>query len=240
MDIKADPEVVQPQCVVGEGTSLVSGYLTVVPTEHVTYSITGSTDNKVAVNLTNVGAKTELEPGKYTVTAMAGEGFVLKGEHAGPWERTITAMTGECGQLGTFAPIPTGVTGTNQACTTGAATNGTGTITVGRVGNADFFGVGIDYFINGTKVTSQTTVVAAGTYKVTAVPDPNGDASIQDGDLAAWTITIAAPSTSCGELTTLAFTGVSGNMGGMVIIALFLLLGGAGLYAASRFRNRES
>ena len=230
----------QPQCVVGDGTSPVSGYITVVPTEHVTYSVTGSTDDKVVVNLTKLGSKTELAPGKYTVTATAGEGFVLTGEHAGPWKRTITAITGDCGQLGTLAPIPTGVTSTNQVCTTGGATNGTGTITVGRVENADFFGVGIDYFINGTKVTSQTTVVAAGTYKVTAASDPNGDASIQDGDLAAWTVTIAAPSASCGELTTLAFTGVSGNMGGIVVIALFLLLGGAGVYTASRFRNRES
>ncbi|MEO6943227.1 MAG: hypothetical protein ABI053_00770 [Lacisediminihabitans sp.] len=236
--IATDPEVVQPQCVIGEGDATVnSGYITIAVTPNVKYSITGTTDDNVAVNLTDVGAQTELAPGTYTVSATADSGYVLA-ENDGPWIRTITAFEGNC-DLVTLAPIPTAVTSTDQVCTTGDATGGT--ITVGQVigegGSTDFFGAGVDYFINGTKVTSKTTTVPAGTYKVTAVADPAGDASV-DGE-SAWTITVAAPA-SCPQLTTLAFTGVDGNMSGMLIIALFLLLGGAGAVTASRLRSRES
>jgi hypothetical protein len=235
--IETDPEAVQPICVVGDDSAdVLSGYITVAVTDHVKYSITGTTDDNVAVNLADVGAKTDVAPGSYTVTAVADPGYVLA-ENDGPtWKLTVSAFEGDC-QLITLAPVPTGVTSTNQVCTTGNATGGT--ITVGHVDDADFFNVGIDYFINDTKVTSQTTTVPAGTYTVTAVADPNGDASVQDGYPSEWTITVAAPAADCAQLKTLAFTGADGNMGGMLIIALFLLLGGAGVYTASRLRSRE-
>ena len=86
-------------------------------------------------------------------------------------------------------------------------------------------------------MTSVTTAKAPGTYHVTATVDNPLDSI--DGD-SSWTITIAAPSADCAQLKTLAFTGADGSMGGMLIIALFLLLGGAGVYTASRFRSRES
>ena len=238
VSIETDPKVVSQVCIANEiETTLASAYITVALTDHVTYSITGTTDDNVAVNIPTVDkTKTELAPGSYTVTATAAQGWVLTGKDVGPWPLTVDPYDGVCQQGPTLAPIPTGVTSTNQVCTVGNATGGT--ITVGHVDDADFFNVGIDYFINGTKVTSQTTTVAAGTYKVTAVADPNGDASV-DGE-SAWTITIASPSAACGDLKTLAFTGADGSMGGMLIVALFLLLGGAGVYTASRFRSRES
>ncbi len=236
VSIETDPAAVQPQCVVGDGGSiLASGYITVAVTDHVTYSITGTTDSNTAVNLPKVGAKTELLPGHYTVTAVADPGYTLS--NGGPWNLTISAFTGNC-QLQTFAPIPTNATGTNQVCTAGSASGGT--ITVGYVDEADFFNVGIDYFINGTKVTARTTTVPAGTYTVTAVADPASDASIQEGYPSEWTITVAAPSAECAQLKTLAFTGADGNVGTMMIIGLLLLLMGTGAYTASRLRSRES
>jgi len=233
--LATDPEVA-PQTCVNEET-LTSGYITVAVTDHVTYSIVGTSQGST-VNIADASAKTLLVPGDYLVTATADPGFVLAAGHTGPWALTVNAYDGVCQQSTTLAPIPTGVTYTNQVCTAGTA--GGGTITVGHVEEADFFNIGIDYFINGTKVTSQTTTVPAGTYTVTASPTPGGDASIRDGDQNSWTITIASPSTSCGDLKTLAFTGADGSMGGMLIIALFLLLGGAGVYTASRYRSRES
>ena len=233
--ITADPAVVQPQCINGNGTTLVSGYITVTVTDHVTYSITGTTDGNAAVSLNNVGARTDLAPGHYTVKATADVGFALAGVHVGPWDMTITAYAGDCGQIPTLAFLPSAVSSANPVCTAGGMTEGS--ITVAQANGTNEFGKGISYFIDGVKVTSITTAKAPGTYHVTASVDDPLDSI--DGD-SAWTITIASPSASCGQLTTLAFTGADGTASARLIIALFLLLCGAGAYTASRLRMRES
>ncbi|MEO7122090.1 MAG: hypothetical protein ABI400_03020, partial [Lacisediminihabitans sp.] len=241
LSIPADPTS-SPQVCDGKHET-ASGSITVSATDHATYSIKG-TDEGSDVSLSNVSGATPLIPGHYAVTATADEGFTLteNGQSLGvthTWNLTVQASTLDCVQ--TLAPIPTAVTSTNQVCT--AATTTAGTITVGQVvdetGVTDFFGAGVNYFINGKQVTSATTKVTPGTYTVTAVADPTTDASIQDGALSSWTVTIAAPSTSCGQLTTLAFTGVGGDTSVMLIMALLLLLAGAGVLTASRLRTRQ-
>jgi hypothetical protein len=231
--IVTDPEVVSQTCV--NETTLTSGYITVAVTDHVKYSIVGTSEGST-VNIADASAKTLLVPGDYTVSATADAGFVLAGEHVGPWHLTVNAFDGVCSQGPTLASLPTAVSSTNQVCSAGVATGGS--ITVAQIGgNDNQFAQGVSYFIDGVKVTSVTTVKASGTYHVTATVDNPQDTI--DGD-SSWTITVAAPSTDCAQLKTLAFTGADGSMGGMLIFALFLLLGGAGVYTASRFRSRES
>src|SRR6185312_856905 len=158
-------------------------------------------------------------PGHYTVKATADVGFALAGVHVGPWDMTITAYAGDCGQIPTLAFLPSAVSSANPVCTAGGMTEGS--ITVAQANGTNEFGKGISYFIDGVKVTSITTAKAPGTYHVTASVDDPLDSI--DGD-SAWTITIASPSASCGQLTTLAFTGADGTASARLIIALFLLL----------------
>jgi hypothetical protein len=229
--LATDPEVA-PQTCVNEAT-LTSGYITVAVTDHVTYSIVGTSAGST-VNIADASAKTLLVPGNYLVTATADPGFVLS-ENDGPtWNLTVSAYDGVCEQITTHAFLPSAVSYTNQVCSAGVATGGS--ITVAQI-DGNQFGKGLSYFIDGVKVTSVTTAKAPGTYHVTATVDNPQDTI--DGE-SSWTITVAAPSTDCAQLKTLAFTGADGSMGGMLIFALFLLLGGAGVYTASRLRSRES
>jgi len=142
-------------------------------------------------------------------------------------------------QLTTHAQLLTAVTSTNEVCSPSGTATG-GAITVAQVddgtGITDMFGQGVSYFIDGVKVTSATTPKAAGTYHVTATADdPVNDVIV---GASSWTITIASAAQACGQLTTLPFTGVSGNPIGILLIALLLLVAGTGVYTASRIRPR--
>jgi len=143
-------------------------------------------------------------------------------------------------QLTTHAELLTAVTSTNEICSTSGAATG-GSITVAQVddgtGISDLFATGgVTYFIDGVQVTSATTPKAAGTYHVTATADdPVNDVIV---GASSWTITIASAAQACGQLTTLPFTGVSGNPIGILLIALLLLVAGTGVYTASRIRPR--
>ena len=141
--------------------------------------------------------------------------------------------------LEVHAQLLTAVTSTNEVCSPSGTATG-GAITVAQVddgtGITDMFGQGVSYFIDGVKVTSATTPKAAGTYHVTATADdPVNDVIV---GASSWTITIASAAQACGQLTTLPFTGVSGNPIGILLIALLLLVAGTGVYTASRIRPR--
>ncbi|MDQ1553494.1 MAG: hypothetical protein QOK46_572, partial [Microbacteriaceae bacterium] len=122
---------------------------------------------------------------------------------------------------------------TNQVCNAGSTTSGF----ISVVFFADDPSA-VQYFIGDRELTTANTAVAPGTYTVTAVPrDPNDTI---DGT-STWTLTVAAVGTVCGELTTLAFTGVNGNnLGGMLMLGMFLLIGGAGVYTSTRVRIRKN
>jgi hypothetical protein len=189
------------------------------------------------------GVKTA--PGTYkvttaqTVNVTAEPASSLWGFPAGAttaWPLTFTTPK-DC-QLTTHAQLLTAVTSTNETC--GTATGGS--ITVAQVddgtGPSDLFATGgVTYFIDGVQVTSATTPKAAGTYHVTATADdPVNDTIV---GASSWTITIATAAEACGQLTTLPFTGVSGNPIGILMIALLLLLAGTGVYTASRLKTRS-
>jgi hypothetical protein len=139
--------------------------------------------------------------------------------------------------LTTLAQLPTAAIATDQTCSAGT-TNG-GSITVGHIidstGEYDLFNSGVTYFIDGVKVTSQTTPKAPGSYHVTATVDDPADSLLGANE---WFLTIGAAAQACGQLTTLPFTGVSGNPIGILLLALLLLIAGTGVYTASRLKPR--
>lgn len=145
------------------------------------------------------------------------------------WPLVFTAPL-DC--IPTLADQPTNATAQDEVC--GSPGSG-GSITVGQVGGVDFSKV-VDYFIDGVPVTQATTHVAAGTYTVTA--KPQGTDGL-DGP-SSWVLTVHAASAVCGDLTTLALTGVD-NRGWIVLAVILLQLGfGALAVRAVLIRRRES
>jgi hypothetical protein len=145
---------------------------------------------------------------------------------------TVAAAGTDCGELPTYAAFDASASATNQLCTAGSTTSGL----ISVVFPADDPSA-VRYFIGDRELTSANTAVAPGTYTVTAVTrDPN-DTIL---GTSTWTLTVAAVAAACGELTTLAFTGVNGNLGGMLMLGMFLLIGGAGVYTSTRVRIRKN
>lgn len=170
------------------------------------------------------------------VTAEAAPGFTLVGTHTHDWYLTPESTDCQLEDLPVVTPV---VTQTAATCSAG----GSYTLGVAESTLADH----VVWTVDDKTVAPGTYSAPAGTkvhVVVTAVEgfgintgteeEPAQEPSME------WTLTIASPSAACGDLKTLAFTGADGSMGGMLIIALFLLLGGAGVYTASRLRGRES
>ena len=183
-------------------------------------------------------AYTSVTPGSHVVTVDAVGNVVLVGEN-NEWSGThhewapftaVDTSTGCIATGGTATPVVT------QSAATCAA-SGSYTLSVEEpelVGD-------ILWTVDGKSAVAGTYTAAAGTtvHVVATAVEGTGISGSETGSQE-WTITVAAPSTDCAQLKTLAFTGADGSMGGMLIFALFLLLGGAGVYTASRFRSRES
>lgn len=144
------------------------------------------------------------------------------------WPLVFTAPL-DCG-IPTLADQPTNATAQDETCSAGGASEGS--ITVGQVGGVDFSKV-VDYFIDGVPVTQTTTALAAGTYTVTA--KPQGTDGL-DG-LSKWVLTISAATAVCGDLKTLALTGV--NDMGWIVFAIILLQFGVGVLAVRAALNRR-
>ncbi|MEO6943226.1 MAG: hypothetical protein ABI053_00765 [Lacisediminihabitans sp.] len=208
-----------------DGKTSVSGYITVDLKENVSYRIVG-----VGIDINPVTtAKTDVPAGDYKVTATATAPYTLSQSE---WNLTVKANS--C--LTTLASWDANAYATNQVCNSDGST-ANGYINVDFIAEPGFEDA-VQYFVGTTRLTSAKTHMAAGTYTVTAKTADPADTIVGDSS---WTLTIAPPSTACPQLKTLSFTGVDGgSMGGMLIVALLLLLGGAGVYTASRLRNRES
>jgi len=144
------------------------------------------------------------------------------------WSLVFTAPQG-C--LPTLVDQPTNATAQDAVC--GADGSSKGSITVGQVDGVDFSKV-VDYFIDGVPVTQTTTPLAAGTYTVTA--KPQGKDGL-DGP-SSWVLTIHAATAVCGDLTTLALTGVD-NMGWIVLAIILLQLGVAVLAVRAALNRRR-
>jgi hypothetical protein len=176
-------------------------------------------------------ATTNEAPGTYTVTAEPRyPNETILGTNS--WTLTVAAAGTDCGELPTYAAFDASASATNQLCTAGSTTSGF----ISVVFPADDPSA-VQYFIGDRELTSANTAVAPGTYTVTAVTRDATDTILGQSS---WTLTVAAVAAACGELTTLAFTGVNGNLGGMLMLAMFLLIAGAGVYTSTRVRIRKN
>ena len=183
-----------------------------------------------------VGGVTTI-PGTYHVTA-AGKVDVTAepvnstwGFPAGATTEWSLVFTAPLGCLPTLADQPTNATPNDEVCQPDGSSGG-GSITVGQVGGVDFSKV-VDYVIDGVPVTQTTTALAAGTHTVTA--KAQGTDGL-DGP-SSWVLTIQAATAVCGDLTTLALTGVDDM--GWIVFAIILLQFGVGILAVRATLNRR-
>ncbi len=215
-DIAGDPTAHNPVCNSVDGT-ITSGYITVVASAGITYTIHNLADGASTTNDISVTAgKTTLPGGSYTVTAAAISPYVLS--HAIAPFTPLVIGTNPTGCLTTLALITPNVTAVSPSCSNGTATDG-----YLMIDPTD----GLNYFIGATQLTAAKTPMAPGTYSVLAVPvDPKDsvDTNVVPNPMS---VVIAALATSCAQLTTLAFTGGAGPSGFLIASAVLLLLGGA-------------
>ena len=224
--------------------SLVSGSVNVdFEPGIVTYTITGGSPS---VNIVATSASTLLPPGTYTVTAQADPGHVLSGPSS--WSETIAdprpCSTPNCGlQVASLARVataavvdcdpptlaawPTEADATQPRCATA-----NGSVTVGEVGGVSFFSE-VDYFLDGSPMTSQTVSLAPGTYTVTASPHTLGDGLTGPSS---FPIVIGPGTIACADLKTLALTGSS--PAGWLALGYGLLAAGMALIALRRVARR--
>lgn len=165
----------------------------------------------IGVDFTPTQEVNTLAPGDYTVTATAKPGFAI-GDQQTEWQLTITPALA-C-TLATHPLIFTTATWTNMTC----ATDGSYTLanTAGVLWYKDVDGV--------------QTPVDPGTYTVSTPSTVKVHAELVDSDFGwesdaqtDWTFTF----TASGEcLPTLAFTGSTGQTGGLLLTGVFLMIGG--------------
>jgi hypothetical protein len=223
LTIDVDPSSVDQVCL-PDGITPQSGGINVVLDTNLEYTITGADVDPITVT----DAFTALEPGTYTVTVKAINGYALEEGITTEWSFVINAAS-DCG---TFNPPTEGLVTPMVQC------NPDGSYTFGE---ANGFNSEITWTVDGT-------ARAAGTYRVTkagsvtVVGTPVGT-SFEDGYASPYTQTLYFVSpTECGttntQLTTLAFTGVDrGAIGlGAGFAAALLLLGGSLLLWSRRFR----
>ncbi|MEO6114839.1 MAG: hypothetical protein ABIP33_00480 [Pseudolysinimonas sp.] len=175
-------------------------------------------------------------PGAYHVTGAATVDVTAEpvnstwGFPAGATIEWPLVFTAPVGCIPTLADQPTNATAQNEVC--GPNGSSGGSITVGQVDGVDFSKV-VDYFIDGVPVTQATTALAAGTYTVTA--KPQGTDGL-DGP-SSWVLTIHAATAVCGDLKTLALTGVDDL--GWIVFAVILLQFGVAILAVRAALNRR-
>ncbi len=178
---------------------------------------------------------------------VAGEWQTTTGNYA--WTRSITEATLEVNPSMvvalTYPPAtPSCVTDppqdpptlrvfpTNAQLAERCTSDGRGVLTLGLVDGVSFF-EDVNYFIDGVPATSATVSLAPGVYEVTVTTKNRTDGL--DGPTL-WRVAVTGDDV-CGELETLALTGVT--PGYLVAFAAMLLALGAAVVATTRTRRAE-
>lgn len=231
--VGGDPMPTNPVCA-ADGSGLVSGFITVVGSPDIRYTVHNVADGAVTTRdiIAGVGT-TNLPSGSYTVTAAAMPGFILASTVPVVIPLEIAAAPADCGgQLTTHALLDPAVTAVGPVCSNGTTTSGSL-----QIDPAD----GVNYFIGTTQLTAASTPEAPGTYSVLAVAaDPVNDA-INTRDPNPISVEVTPLATGCSQLTTLALddgsvslsdgslasTGGSGPSILLIVSATLLLLSGA-------------
>lgn len=225
--IPLDPYANPEECVAGSLTGeKTNGTITIVKAEHVTWEISNDLDGiKHAVDTRGAGPYVFSYPaGNYHVWATADPGYFLTTPTS--FALTVHQPTNIC-KLPDLAVLPTSASWTQQVCTASGIVDPT--ITVEPF-------VGVSYFLDGVKMTQTTVTVKPGSYTLTAAADdPTNTVTTSD-----WSpiVLVAASSSLCGDLTTLALTGET--PGGWLLLAILLLQAGLVLVAIRFARTRQA
>lgn len=203
------------------GNTDLASWIFVDLTEGVVYKI----DNAVVTQ-----SYTAVTAAAHVVTAEAAPGYTLVNSPVHEWTLTPVDTANGC--------LATGGTATPAVTQAAATCSAAGSYTL-SVEEPELV-ADILWTVDGRSAVAGTYTAAAGTtvHVVATAVEGTGISGSETGSQE-WTITIAAPAADCAQLKTLAFTGADGSMGGMLIFALFLLLGGAGVYTAGRLRSHE-
>lgn len=126
-------------------------------------------------------------------------------------------------------PPTLGLFPTNAQLSTQCTVDGRGVLTLGLVDGVSFFD-DVNYFIDGVPATSATVYLNPGSYRVTVTTKNAADGL--DGPTA-WQLNVTGTGV-CGELTTLALTGV--ESGYLAVIAGLLIAAGASIVVIRRVR----
>lgn len=216
LPVLADPSA--QSCVDGEaGTGLIH----VDINDKVIYKI----DGVVATQ-----AYTEVSAGSHTVTAELADpdtGYTLEGQTSFTDEVFVEPAL-DCGSLETHPLVTPTLSSADVTCT------GAGSYTLDAV-------EGVVWNVNGA-------VVPAGTYRVTSpqtvdvvATTASSDYGFEQDAQTTWRLAFTAPigCTEVSELGTLAFTGVGGDVGAIMLVGLLFLFAGAGIYSVGRVRTRK-
>jgi hypothetical protein len=211
-DAFAQPQTCDPL----DPTSPLDGSLSFALNDTVTYSIDG-------VDVTE--ETLTVEPGTYTVTITANEGYTYQGEP----EIELVVEAAEC-DLPVFAVWDANASAVSGQCPPSGDTPTPGYIDVVFPEGAES---AVQYFLDDeTELTAARTEVEPGTYTVTAVPRNPEDSILGDAE---WTLTV--DEVECASvLPTLALTGVD-SASGLGLGAGLLMLGGT-LMLMRRSRTR--
>lgn len=208
------------QCIVGQDGqgSYVSGAITIPNTPNVSYFIDGEAA---------AAGEHELEPGSYTVTAVAADGYQLVDYPDGGWTIVIDAAE-PCGDLIVLPAVTPVVTFTQTTC------DADGSFTLAT---EEEIPGSVIWTVNGESATEGTVkVTEPGTVKVTASPADGFGFAGEEGTLLEWEFEFTAAE-ACGDLDTLALTGGS-ILGGLGVAWVLVIAGGLAI-AATRRREAE-
>lgn len=129
-------------------------------------------------------------------------------------------------------PPTLGVFPTNAELDEQCTTDGQAVLHLGQVEGVSFF-EDVNYYIDGVPATSSTVYLGPGTYQVTVTTKDPADGL--DGPTA-WTVVVTG-SEACGELTTLALSGIDAGL--LLALAGILVAIGAAAVITTRVRVRR-
>ncbi|MBX3100594.1 MAG: hypothetical protein KF761_13580 [Salinibacterium sp.] len=213
--VSTDPSA--SQCFITDPNTTLTSWIQVAIDPRVVYTLTNTVTNVV---ITPSAQYTQVDAGKYIVTAVAAAGYELQPTASRTW--TFFVQDSAKCEPPTLAIVTPTVSRTPATCTQ-AATYTIGAVTPGTV----------TWEVNGVKN------VAAGTYKVVTAGDVTLIASPTDpknGLDPTWTnpTVLKFPAASIGcELETLAYTG-SGSIGQLGLAGGMVFIGIGGLFIARR------
>ena len=204
-----------------------TSWIFVSGTTHVTYTYKETGTSGPGTVLSD--GYNSVAPGLYTVTATADSGYSFAGGSPKSWDFNVLdpSTSLDCNTLPAW---DANAVAHDQVCSAGKTVSGY--IQVSFITEPGFENR-VHYFIGNTELTSAKTNLAPGHYTVTAAVDPaHPDDTINPPS--EWSLTIAAASTVCGDLTTLALTGFTGTAG-LLFAGSLIFLGGIGVYMRRRY-----